>query len=722
MKKYLLFVALWCMGTICIAQQLKTLTVEESVLQERNLLPQRVAQLDWIPGTEKFAYVKQVDGEWQLLSGAAADTKREVLSSLPDFNAAMGKAGLATRTAFPPFRLISATQFRFLDGNTVCSYDWVAKKVEKLSSYNASGANVDISDQHGIAYTVDQNLYLSMPGSPDVAVTKEPSGDIRHGEPAHRNEFGITKGTFFSPKGDKIAFYRMDQTMVTSYPLFNLHNKPATSEITKYPFAGEKSHHATVGVYNSASGKTIYLQTTGDPEHYLTNITWSPDQQSIYVAELNRDQNQMALNRYNAETGTFEKTLFEEKEEKYIEPKHGPEWIPGRPDEFLWQSQRDGMNHLYLYKTDGTLVGQVTKGGDWLVTDVLGFDAKAKVVYIMATGNFGMDRLPMAFDLKTMVGTPLATESGVHSCILSPGGTHFIDVFSSVDVPNRTTIRDTKKGTVVQELLNAPNPLQEYAVSKPKLFQIKAADGTTDINCRLIQPVNFNEDDVYPVLIYVYNGPGVQMLTNSWMAGANLWMQHLAQKGYYVFTVDGRGSANRGKAFEQALFRDLGTAETADQLKGVEYLKTLPNVNKNRLVVHGWSYGGFMTCNMMLRAPGTFRAGVAGGPVIDWSMYEVMYTERYMDTPQTNAAGYDKSTVTKYLKDLKGKLMLIHGTNDDVVVWQHSLFFLEKAINEGVQVDYFVYPNHPHNVRGKDRAHLMRKVLDYLMEENSKGA
>lgn len=717
MKKYALLVVLLWIGSLSFAQ-LKTFTAEESVLMERNLLPQRLAQLDWIPGTERFAYVKQVDGEWQLLAGDATNAKREVLCTLPAFNKALEAEAMVTKTAFPGIKFISATQFRFLNEGFLCTFDWVKKKVEKVTTYNAGGENLDLSAQHGIAYTIAQNLFISLPGKPDIAVTQETNPGIRNGESAHRNEFGIVKGTFWSPNGDRLAFYRMDQTMVTDYPMYNFATKPAGYDLVKYPMAGAKSHHATVGVYNSVSGKTVFLKTTGDPEHYLTNITWSPDQSSIYLAELNRDQNKMSLNRYNAETGAFEKTLFEESDAKFIEPKHGPQWIPGRPDEFIWQSQRDGMNHLYLYKTDGSLVGQITKSADWLVTDVLGFDPKSKMVYVTVTGNFGADRMPMAYDPKTMAGTPLATESGVHTSILSPAATHLIDIFTSVDVPNRTTIREAKKGSVVQELLNAPDPLKEYAVSKPKLFTIKAADGKTDLTCRLIAPTNFNEDEVYPVLVYVYNGPGVQLITNSWMAGASLWMQYAAQKGYYVFTVDGRGSVNRGKEFEQAIFRDLGTIEIADQLKGVDYLKSLQNVAKDRLVVHGWSYGGFMTSSLMLRAPGVFKAGVAGGPVIDWSMYEIMYTERYMDTPETNKEGYDNSLVTKYIKDLKGKLMLIHGTSDDVVVWQHSLDFVEKAVTNGVQMDYFVYPNHPHNVRGKDRAHLMRKVLDYLMENN----
>ncbi len=717
MKRYMLLVAIVLIGSLSFAQ-LKNFTAEESVLLERSLLPERVAQLDWIPGTEKFAYVKQVDEEWQLMAGEAASSKREVLGNLPDFNAAMKAVGYAERTSFPALRFIGPTKFRFLQDNTFCSYDWAAKKVAQLTSYDAAGENLDINEQHGIAYTIAQNLYISLPGKPDMAVTNEKNQDIRHGEAAHRFEFGITKGTFWSPKGDQIAFYRIDESMVFNYPLFNLHMHPATPEVIKYPAAGAKSHHATVGVFNANTGTTIYLQTTGDPEHYLTNVTWSPDQKAIYVAELNRDQNQMALNRYNAVTGAFEKTLFEESDEKYVEPKHGPQFIPGRPDEFLWQSQRSGYNHIYLYKTDGSLVGQVTKSDQFLVTDVLGFDAKATMLYVMVTGNYGMDRIPMAYDLKKMTGVALATESGVHTCTLSPTGAHVIDVFSSVDVPNRTSIRDTKKGSVVQELLNAPNPLKDYAVAKPKLFTIKAADGSTDLSCRMYAPVDLKDGQAYPVLVYVYNGPGVQLITNTWNAGGSMWMQYAAQKGYYVFTVDGRGSSNRGKAFEQAIFRDLGTTEIADQLKGVDYLKGLPSVDPRRMVVHGWSYGGFMTCNMMLRAPGTFNAGVAGGPVIDWSLYEIMYTERYMDTPETNKAGYENSLVTKYIKNLKGKLLLIHGTNDDVVVWQHSLDFVEKSISNGVQMDYFVYPNAAHNVRGKDRAHLMRKVLDYLMENN----
>lgn len=717
MKKYFFaLIALLILNGNAIGQD-KKFTVEESVLLQGRLRPESVRQLDWLPGTTKFVYVKEVDDEWMLMAGEAESKSRTALASLADFNKALNDADLASMEAFPAFRLLDDHQMRFFVGQQLCKYDLQAKKVEILSVYPDNGENVDLSAAHGIAYTIDQNLYVSTPGNANIAVTKESNQDIRNGESAHRNEFGINKGTFFSEQGDQLAFYRVDETMVTNYSLYDLNNRPATVEIIKYPFAGEKSHHASVGVFDIKSGKTIFLKTTGDPEHYLTNITWSPDGKSIYLAELNRDQNHMQLNRYNASTGEFEKTLFEEHDEKYVEPKHGPMFVPGNPSQFIWQSARDGNNHLYLYNIDGNLIGQLTRGNDWMVTDIVGFDGKAKHVIIETTANFGMDRLIKSVDLKKMSIQTLTTESGTHKAELSSDGEYFTDDFSSINVAGQTTIRSTKNGKIVQELLNASDPLIDYEISMPILGTIKAADGQTDLSYRLFKPTQMLDGKKYPVIVYVYNGPGVQLIRNMYQAAAPLWMQYAAQKGYVVFSIDGRGSANRGKDFEQAIFRQLGDVEIADQLKGVEFLKSLPYVDAERMGVHGWSYGGFMTSNLMLRAPGTFKVGVGGGPVIDWKLYEVMYTERYMDTPEQNPSGYQKSLVTQYIKNLKGKLLLIHGTRDDVVVWQHSLDMVEKAVSAGVQLDYFVYPGHPHNVRGKDRAHLMRKVLDYMMDE-----
>ena len=268
-------------------------------------------------------------------------------------------------------------------------------------------------------------------------------------------------------------------------------------------------------------------------------------------------------------------------------------------------------------------------------------------------------------------------------------------------------------GKVTQTLLKAENPYKDYKVGELTLFQLKAEDGTP-LNARLIKPVDFDPKKKYPAIVYLYGGSHAQLVSDSWRGGADRWMEMMAQKGYVVFTMDNRGSAHRGIKFEQATHRQLGTAELSDQLKGVDYLKSQPWVDAARMGIYGWSFGGFMTTSMMLKQPDIFKAAVAGGPVMDWRLYEVMYAERYMDTPEENPEGFESANLLSKVKNLKGRLLLIHGTVDDVVVWQHSLSFLKKAVDEGVLVDYFVYPGHPHNVRGKDRVHLMRKITQYF--------
>ena len=703
----------WRMG---VAQG-GALTLEDAILRARSSFsPENIDQLKWIPNTDRFSYVKEIDDEEVLLSGTADGKDRKVLLTLPEVNEALKAIDIEERTSFPRYQYFDATHFQFLHKNHILTFDLESKEATDAGNYQASASNLDLNKQQKLAYTVDQNLFVSLPGESDRAVTNEENEQIRNGEATHRFEFGILKGTFWSPNGDQLAFYRADETMVTRYPLLQLSKQPAGHEEIAYPFAGEASHHATLGVYKLASKETIFLETGGDPEHYLTNVTWSPDGKAIYIQELNRDQNELLLTRYNASTGKREATLFTEKHDKYIQPIHGITFLPGKSEEFIFQSQRDGFNHLYHYKSDGTLLRQLTSG-EFEVTELLGFDPKGKEVYFVGTTNTGIGRHMMRVPLKK--GDVYVYNSdlqGTHRVSLTEDAKYFIDIYSSVSVPRRISIRSTKDGSEVQQLLDAADPFKDKEVGEIKLGKLKAADGKTDLWYRMVTPSDFDPAKKYPVLVYVYNGPGVQIIDDDWQAGAPMWMHVAAAEGMVVFSVDGRGSANRGRAFEQAIFRDLGTVEIADQLEGVKYLKSLPFVDGDRLAIHGWSYGGFMTTALMTRAPGTFKVGVGGGPVIDWSLYEVMYTERYMDTPQDNPEGYKRANLMNYVDKLEGKLLLIHGTSDDVVVWQHSLAYLEKCVDAGMQVDYFVYPNHPHNVRGKDRVHLMRKVLDYVQD------
>ena len=310
----------------------------------------------------------------------------------------------------------------------------------------------------------------------------------------------------------------------------------------------------------------------------------------------------------------------------------------------------------------------------------------------------------------------LTKEEGTHSVDVHCSEEFIFDSYSSHDIPNKVVIRNAK-GKIVTELVDADNPLKDYKLTPAEIKTIEAEDGTK-LYTRLIKPKDFDATKKYPVLIYVYGGPHAQLITNSWGDGASLWMQWMANQGYIVFTLDNRGSGNRGVEFEHGIHRQLGTLEHQDQLKGVEYLSSLQYIDTSRIAIHGWSFGGFMTNTMMLRSPEIFKVGVAGGPVTDWKYYEVMYGERYMDRPQENKEGYKKASIIEHAENLKGDLLLIHGTIDPVVVMQQDLSLIEKFVDLGIQVDFFPYPMHEHNVRGKDRVHLMEKVLTYIIDHN----
>ena len=568
------------------------------------------------------------------------------------------------------------------------------------------------SDSQGFAYTIKNNLYFNKNGKV-TQITNDSNEDILNGQAVHQREFGITKGIFISPDNSKIAFYRMDQSMVKDYPIIDWSVVPAVNKNIKYPMAGTLSHHVTLGVYDLKTNKTTFLNIEGDPEQYLTVITWNPDSKSVFVGVLNRDQNDLKMNQYNASSGSFMKMLFEEKSDKYVEPQQQLLFFPNSTTDFIWQSQRTGYNHLFHYNVDKGLVAQLTKG-DWLVTDILGFNEKKKEIFYTSTQVSPMERHLYKVDWTNFKTQRLDQGAGMHAGILSKDGNHLYDTYSNATTPRSVNLINTNTSKV-KNVLTSENPLKTYQRPEIKNVTLKADDGTPLFG-KIILPIDFDANRKYPVIVYLYNGPHAQLVTDSFPASGNLWYEFMAQKGYIVFTMDGRGSSNRGLKFEQAIFRNAGETEMKDQLQGVAYLKSLSYVDGDRLGIHGWSYGGFMTTSFMLKNPEVFKVGVAGGPVIDWNMYEIMYTERYMDSPQNNPEGYKQANLLDKVQNLKGNLLMIHGAQDNVVVWQHSMNFLKAAVDHGVQMDYFVYPGHEHNVLGKDRVHLMQKVTDYFDE------
>ncbi len=699
-------------------QGAKLFTMEEAVLSinketKQSLRAKNLSQLQWLPGGKKYSYVVPSANATLVLVDIETNKVDSILH-VSDFNTAIktiDKKG--EYKAFPLLQWIDNENIKVRYNNQYLNFNTSSLSFRELLKIAEKAEHEEYeTSKNYVAYIENNNIYITTPTGTKQITTDGGKG-IVYGQSVHRNEFGITKGLFWSPQANKLAFYRMDESMVTDYAIYDNSTMPASTTNIKYPVAGAKSHHVTLGVYDIATEKIIYLETGEPKEQYLTNITWSPNEEFIYIAIVNRGQNQMLLNRYNAAQGFMDINLFEERDEKYIEPQHGIYFLPTDPDKFIWQSEKDGFNHLYLYNTKGKLIKQLTQG-KWMITNLLGMDEKGEKVFFESTKESPLERHTYSVELDGKNLKKLTTEQGTNTTLINKQGTFAINYLSST-----TIVRKISLINILNEsnsiLLDAPNPLKDYNMGETTLFPI--VNNGTVLHCRMITPPNFDKTKKYPVVVYVYGGPHAQMVTNSWLGGSNLWMQLMAQQGYIVFTLDNRGSSNRGHEFESATHRNLGSLEIDDQIAGVNYLKKLAYVDAERMAIHGWSYGGFMTTSLMTRTPGTFKVGVAGGPVIDWKLYEIMYTERYMDSPQENPEGYANSCLLKYIDNLEGKLLMIHGCDDDVVLWQHSLEYCKAAVDTGnTNLDYFVYPGHKHNVQGKDRVHLMQKISDYIME------
>ncbi len=650
--------------------------------------------------------------------------KETRLFSLDDVNQWVESAGnIKVRSfyyaTFPypnqPLVLLTASKTRMLVNWKTKQLVWKQDtKDESFADWNAQS--------RAVAFVKGDNLYVCNAQGTHKQLTKDGSRDIVYGQSVHRDEFGIYKGTFWSNDGQKLAFYRMDQSMVADYPLVDIDTRIATETPIRYPMAGEKSHLVTVGIYDLKTDKTVYLNT-GDPtDRYFTNIAWAPDGKLIYLIELNRAQNHYSLDAYDPVTGNKTATLYTESSDKYVHPMHAITFLPWDNSRFILQSEKDGYNHLYLFDTSGKQIKQLTTG-KWIVVDLMGFNTKTKEAIILSTEASPIQNNLYAVNLQTGARRLLDNGKGCHANTTGEGGSHkialsssgqwILDSYTEPTVPRNIDIVNVASAKATR-YFTADNPWKGYTVPEYSCGTIKAADGTTDLYYRMVKPTNFDPNKKYPTIIYVYGGPGVRNVEARWHFWSRGWETYMAQKGYLLFILDNRGSSARGLAFEQATFHHLGVEEVKDQMKGVEYLTSLPYVDKDRMGVHGWSFGGFMTTNLITSHPEVFKVGVAGGPVIDWKWYEVMYGERYMGTPQNNPKGYAESSLLPKAKNLKGKLQIITGMNDPVVVPQHCLNFLQECIKVGTQPDFFVYPGEPHNMRGHQSTHLHERISQYF--------
>jgi len=700
----------------------RNLNLEETVFGPRTYAPTSIVSPSWVPTSNKISYL---DPTYQRLMHRSADKNglEEVIINKQDLENA-----LKIQWPQETFSLrMFPYDYKWKDSKTLTleitgksksylfDFDTQQKTISNAVSSDIDAKNREVSpDRSKIAYLIDNNIFVVDASGKTVSITTDQDAGIVNGSDyTHRQEFGINKGLWWSPQNDQLLYYRKDETMVTKYPLIQWSPRVAQAKDIYYPMAGMKSEEVTLVIHDLSTGAKLTLQTGEPKEQFLTSVTWDPSGSFVYVGVLNRGQDHLKMNKYDAKTGRLVKTLFEETASTWVEPQTPLTFLPTNPRQFLYQTDKDGFNQLFLYDIEGNLIRKLGSQ-NLIVKELLGFSAKGdKVSYIGVTSD-GLDRQLFQVELKSGKTTQITTEPGTHTASINSAGTYILDQYSNLNTPNVIQLKEIKSEKK-NVLIQAANPfIGKINTPNIEFVQLTTADGQTPLTGRIIYPNDFDPNKKYPVMYYLYGGSHSQLVTNRWLGGAGYFDIYMAQQGYIVFTMDNRGTDARGRAFAAATHRQLGQAEMADQMKGIEYLRSKPYVDQERMGIFGWSFGGFMTTSFMLHHNDIFKAAVAGGPVIDWKYYEVMYGERYMDTPQENPEGYKLTSLLDKADRLKGNLLIIHGAQDPVVVQQHSMEFIEACIKAGKQVDYFLYPTHEHNVIGKDRIHMYEKIARYF--------
>ena len=674
---------------------------------------ERINSLSWQPGTDNYSYV---DANHNIKLGNAASGKESIFIPADSLVA---------------HNILGLRKFQWVDAQTI----YIPQK-DAIIHYDGKRLVMNTFDKVHFQEVIDQSLknqvfivkneqgvfvQSAFNGFEPVILCPDTGKNIVFGESVHRSEWGIDEGQYISPKGNFIAFYRMDESMVEDYPLVNTSTPIATVELMKYPMAGRTSHQVQVGIFDvkqsAQSGKSVYhyIQTDLEDGEFLTNVTFSPDEKYLYITHLNRAQNHSKLIRYDVLTGQKLKVLIEETDNRYVEPNDRIIFM--KNGNFLYFSEQDGWRHLYQYDFNGNLIKKIVDGR-FDIVDFCGLDAKEEnLFFTIAPTEKPINQIVCKANLKSGKMMRVADADGTHKAIFNDSKNYFIDYFTNVSTPQIISLVN-HSGKTMRTLLISRNLYANCKMGTTKMFPILNKEGDS-LWCRLITPPDMDPNQKYPVLIYVYGGPHSQLVTNTFVSGG-AFLEFMAQQGYIVFTLDNRGTQNRGAEFEKCIHRNLGVKEVEDQMCGVEYLKTLPYVDASRIGLDGWSYGGFMTLSLITAHPEVFRAASCGGPVVNWEWYEVMYGERYMDTPEENPDGYTNANIINKIKNVKCPLLVMHGCQDHTVVWQQTLELMRQAVTDGVEIEYFPYTAYDHNVSGVERVHLFNKILRFHNENLKK--
>lgn len=601
-------------------------------------------------------------------------------------------------------------------GGELALYNLESKTLRVIPSNGSELKIAQLSpDGKTLGYVKNNNLFtFELASGKETQLTFDGTDQIINGnfDWVYEEEFSIINGWKWSPDSKKIAFWRLDQTNVPQFKISIYDEKYLSFNEYKYPKAGDPNSLVKIGVIDLPNSSTSWVDLGAETDIYVPRIDWLTDSNVLSVQRLNRLQNKLDLLFADTETGAT-KLVLSETSDTWVEIQDNVFFLPDGKS-FIWQSEKDGFNHLYLFSVDGKQIRQLTKG-NWDVDKVLGFDKKSGVIYFSAAKEGPMNSDLYRVDVKNGRLTRLSQETGTHTISMNPDFTFYLDRYSTVSIPTKTRLH-TVDGKLFRTILeNRIESLKEYTVPVPEFTTIPGADGTP-LSAYIMKPVDFDSTKKYPVLFYIYGGPGTQVVLNNWDFRYYAWHSMLTQKGYIIVAVDNRGTPNRGKAFKSVIYKNLGKAESDDQIAAAKWLGAKPWVNQSRIGIWGWSYGGFLSAYSLFKGNDTFKAAIAVAPVTNWKFYDSIYTERYMQTPQLNPDGY-KNAPIDLAKNLKGNFLLIHGTADDNVHFQNSVELVRELQKQGKQFETMYYPDGYHGIGGsKIRYHLFVYMTNWLLK------
>jgi dipeptidyl-peptidase-4 len=598
--------------------------------------------------------------------------------------------------------------------------DVKTKRLRQLTNTTQQQVNVNFSpDGKFIAFVRNNNLVLmNLETGEEKSLTHDGQPHVLNGhfDWVYEEEFSIIEGWQWSPDSRHIGYWQIDERRVPEFDIALYDSLHLNWNRMRYPKAGDPNSMVKIGVVNVKTGQNIWMDIGSDDDIYIARINWLPASDKLSIQRLNRLQNKLELLIGDITTGKTD-VVFTDTDEKYLEVHDNLMFLKTAP-QFLWTSERDGFNHIYLYTLNGQLVKQLTKG-EWDVSEILGVDEKNRLVYFMASEVSPLENHLYSIDLNGKNFQRVTQTPGWHSIKFAPDFSTYLDTYSQINVPPKIGLfnnRGELKNIIVdnrQEILN------EYQMSRFEFLMFEPSDGIR-LNGYMLKPADFDATKKYPVLMYVYGGPGSQTVQNRWGGNRGLWFQMLAQKGYIVASVDNRGTGARGAAFKKVTYKNMGTWETHDQIEAARYLGTLTYIDKDRIGIFGWSYGGFMASLCLFKGHDVFKTAIAVAPVTHWKFYDSIYTERYMQTPQLNPSGYEQTAPLAFAKLLTGNFLLIHGTADDNVHFQNSVALVNELIAHNKQFQTMFYPGRYHGIKEvakNTQEHIYTLMADFILEK-----